>query len=33
SWAKIAAHTADVYRRTYEAWRKNPWGAALAPRL
>ncbi|HWQ11817.1 MAG TPA: glycosyltransferase family 4 protein [Roseiflexaceae bacterium] len=29
SWARVAALTASVYRRTYAAWRQNPWGAAL----
>ena len=32
SWERVAVLTADVYRRTYAAWREDPWGAALAPR-
>ena len=32
SWARVASLTADVYRRTHDAWRQNPWGATLAAR-
>jgi len=31
SWRSIAAATADVYARTYEAWQQDSWGKELAP--
>jgi glycosyltransferase involved in cell wall biosynthesis len=30
NWDTIAAHTADVYGRTYAAWRSGSWGNELA---
>lgn len=32
NWQRIATQTARVYRRVYDEWVQNPWGAALALR-